>query len=270
MSRIQQIESIISSIIAWRRLKQLTFPDTQQRGIEAPQKAKDPASQIPPEGNLPLAPVPPVQKPSRNVQAAYLSNKLLTRPSSPSFSQPFLTPLTISSPGTNPSHSPFSASPLGRKRVRSFPTYSSPANIGIGLGVEDPDCPFRIFAFFFNFDIEPNNPSGSLSSEDPEPDSDSDSDSIRADSTFRLIGRLLGVLVDACGFDGLEGGCCFSLPFTEEPLTLGRSDVELEPFLYTDEVDAGRVADGVGLGGIGFLTITFRTTGPPVPETCFF
>jgi hypothetical protein len=140
--------------------------------------------------------------------------------------------------------------------------------MGTGLGVEDADCPLRIFAFFFVAD--PNSPSGSLSSEDPDPESDSDSDSIRADSTFRLIGRLLGVLVDACGFDGLERGCCFSLPFTDA-LTLGRSDVELEPFLYPDELDAGRVAlDGVGLGGIGFLTITFRTTGPPVPETCFF
>jgi len=115
----------------------------------------------------------------------------------------------------------------------------------MGLGVDDDDCacPLRSFAFFeFNLDAEPNNPAGSLSTDDPDPESDSDSDSIRDDSAFRLMGRLLGV--DGCILDNLEGGCCLSLPFTDE--ILERSDVEPDPFLYpeADDVDVKVDAEG--------------------------
>ena len=115
----------------------------------------------------------------------------------------------------------------------------------MGLGVDDDDCacPSRIFAFFdFNLDAEPNNPAGSLSTDEPDPESDYDSDSIREDSTLRLMGRLLGVV--GCTLDNLEGGCCLSLPFVDD--TLGRSDVDVDPFLYPDpdEVDVEADVEG--------------------------
>lgn len=115
----------------------------------------------------------------------------------------------------------------------------------MGLGLDDDDwaCPLRIFAFFdFSLDAEPNNPAGLLSTDEPDPESDSDSDSIRDDSAFRLIGRLLGV--EGWIFDTRDGGCCFSFPFTDE--TLERSDVEIDPFLYPDpdEVDVDVEVEG--------------------------
>jgi len=100
----------------------------------------------------------------------------------------------------------------------------------------------------------------------PLSESDSDSDSILVDSTLRLTGRLTG---DDAGRGG--GRDAFSLPLLDDVYGFALLCVELDPFLYDDEISGreGVDVDVDDLGGIGFFVITLRTTGPPEPG-CFF
>jgi len=132
-----------------------------------------------------------------------------------------------------------------------LPTYSSPAR---GFGVDDN--PVR-FAFFVD-------PKSTVASSPLDSESVSDSDSILVDSILRFTGRLTG---DEAGRGG--GRDAFSLPLLDDGYGFGLVCVELDPFLYDDEISGREGVDGlilvVGLGGIGFFVMTLRTTGPPEP-----